>query len=108
MVDLEKGSLENEWRRNLASIEAEVAKSLKRVDLYERQITRNVDLLSLANAGIEAGGNEAFNELLQIEMDQLNLELQLEMEKVTLAKLRNEVMFLFAIDFNQFINETEN
>lgn len=105
-VNLEKGSLENEWRRNLTSIDAEVAKSLKRVDLYQRQINRNVDLLSLANAGIEAGGNEAFNELLQIEMDQLNLELQLEMEKVTLAKLRNEVMFLFAIDFNDFINET--
>ncbi len=107
-VDLEKGSLENEWRRNLASIEAEVARSLKRVDLYERQINRNVDLLSLANAGIEAGGNEAFNELLQIEMDQLNLQLQLEMEKVTLAKLRNEVMFLFAIEFNDFINETRD
>lgn len=107
-VDLEKGSLENEWRRNLASIEAEVARSLKRVDLYERQINRNVDLLSLANAGIEAGGNEAFNELLQIEMDQLNLQLQLKMEKVTLAKLRNEVMFLFAIEFNDFINETRD
>lgn len=107
-VDLEKGSLENEWRRNLASIEAEVVRSLKRVDLYERQINRNVDLLSLANAGIEAGGNEAFNELLQIEMDQLNLQLQLKMEKVTLAKLRNEVMFLFAIEFNDFINETRD
>ncbi len=107
-VDLEKVSLENEWRRNLATIEAEVAKSLKRVDLYDRQIDRNIDLLSLANAGIEAGGNGAFAELLQIEMDQLSLHLQLEMEKVMLAKLRNEVLFLFAIDFNEFINENEN